>query len=196
MARIPDHQSHYDDLDERVAAIEVDLRNVISSVKGVSEDVRALAASVVKASSPRPTNWGTIIAACALILGIGNAVFWPLDFRMTELKSDQNKLEEAFSKHAALPLHPVGESRMNAIENDLRERSRGNSERIKELDAKITKETETADRRFDEKLADIRRDLEEVKGITPGAMAKLASIDLRLQILERGIILEGKPKLP
>ena len=145
-------------LEPRVAKVETELEAVVGNLGLLSSDVRSLAASVrqqgdnfdlqmrqlhvavTSAAGPRKMQWEAIIAAVALIMAIGASALSPLYLRMADVQTDLKEEQLARTAHEQLKLHPVGETRINAMEQILKEGRDRNSEAIRELDAKLQKE--------------------------------------------------------
>ena len=117
-------------LEPRVARVETGLemltRDVASLVQvvreqgsGIENQIRELAIGVTQAAAPRRTYWQTLIAMVMLIMAIGSAVFWPLNQTANENRLSLQRMEQNFSAHVQLQLHPVGQALLGRLEDQL-----------------------------------------------------------------------------
>lgn len=145
-------------LESRVARNEANIESIAKTVDSLSKDVRqltqllqkhseeieaqikSLLVAVTSAAGPRKTDWHLVLGGVGLVLAIGAAVFSPLLLRINDLQIVVEKHSVDLRDHAKLPLHPVGETRINALETSLRERGQTNAANIRELDTKLQKE--------------------------------------------------------
>jgi hypothetical protein len=139
-------------LEARVSKVEVHIESITTSIATMTQSVselatvvrtqdehveaqmRQLLVAVTAAAGPRKTEWGVIISALGVLLAIGAAAFSPLLLQLGHLQSDMHNMEISSIEHSKLPLHPVGHSRIDALELALRESSVINANAIKELD--------------------------------------------------------------
>lgn len=140
-------------LEPRVAKLEVGLDRLTSDVQNLAvvvreqgsqmeQEIQKLVVAVTQASGPRKTDWSTIFAGIMLVLAIGSAVFWPLNQTSQNSKDDIVLLRQELSNHRALNLHPVGEARINAMEQKFNDLVDNNSKNLDALDKKLQKEIE------------------------------------------------------
>lgn len=149
------HDLHRHDLEPRVARVEAALESVTANINALTNDVRslgdvmreqgagverqlqALSVGIAEANAPRRTDWGTLIAAGALVLALGSAVLMPIYSSMGEMSAKLATLSTTLDRHRMLKLHPVGEARIDALEQGLRTRSADNLKQIDRLAEQI-----------------------------------------------------------
>lgn len=164
----------------RMVAVETRMETVTTSLQNVANDIRDLSAvvrqqgtniegqisqllvAVTQASAPRKTDWQTLIAGVGLILAIGAAAFSPLLLRLNDVQNGLGRLEAREEKHEALPMHPVGMARLDAIERITNERTLANAEAIKTLDIKLQREAQLQNDLLREKTEAVNRTVAEL----------------------------------
>jgi len=135
----------------RVAKLETSMEMLTNNVNTLTNNVRdqgvdiekqlrELTASINLVASPKQTNWSTIIAAIALILALGAAVFAPLNMRINENKISIEKLSGFHFDHEKLPLHPVGETKIAGLEGSIADKHHLFEQSIGELNDKLQEE--------------------------------------------------------
>lgn len=166
-------------LEPKVAKLEVAVDTVTKDLASLTGIVRELAQGVQKqwqqteaqysqllvaverAAAPRKTDWHLVLGAVGLILALGAAAFSPMMLRTNDLQDTVNRMQSSFSAHERLNLHPVGESKISAIEADLKERSQRNTEAIREIDAKLQKEYVLIDAAIRERVMALDKELKD-----------------------------------
>ena len=110
-------------LEPRVAAIEAqlttltsDVSDLVGAVRKQGEQMGALALAIERVSAPKQANWlaliGTVVSVVLLFVTIGSLVLYPMTKEITHL--------QAWSvHHSELELHPVGKTRIDALERRL-----------------------------------------------------------------------------
>lgn len=144
------NESH---LEPRVARLETGLetltRNVTDLVNTMRENTTAtntkidnLAIAVTQASAPKETNWGVVISAFGLILALGAAVLIPLNNATNDNKLAIQRHEQTMIEHMKLDMHPVGQSKIEALTREVEFNRLEMTKRDEALDIKIQKETQ------------------------------------------------------
>jgi hypothetical protein len=119
-------------LEPRVAILESGLNILTKNVNDLTTAVKdnsvsmedkleRLTIAVTQAQAPKKTDWGTIIAAIALILAIGSAVFWPLNQSAHQNRLDIEKTLLISDAHQKLELHPVGQALVQRLESQIKD---------------------------------------------------------------------------
>jgi hypothetical protein len=150
-------------LDVQVEALTRDVASLSSSIRDLSEIVQKhwqqtegqfqqVLVAIERASAPRKTDWHLVLGALGLILAIGAAAFSPLMLRLSDVQQDVDKTQINLKAHESLNLHPVGQTRVDALEADLKDRSLRNSEAIRDMDIKLQKEYTLIDSAIREKV--------------------------------------------
>lgn len=158
-------------LEPRVAKLELGMERITADIKELSgavasqgerveTQIQQLVIAVTQAQSPKKTDWQTIIAAIALIMAIGSAVFWPLSQQVTEARDELAKYHDSMAQHVKLDMHPVGWALVQRMEQQLQSHISNNEKEFRnhvDLD-----EREFADihAEFKEKLMCLKNDLE------------------------------------
>lgn len=136
-------------LESRVATIEAqlqtlagDVSDLVGAVRKQGEQMGLLAIAIERSSAPKRTEWlaiiGTAIGSSLLFISIGTLVLTPMNKEM-------HALEIWRQKHIDLELHPVGKSRIDALEKNLLEHATVNAAGIRELDTKLQVEMRLLD---------------------------------------------------
>jgi len=104
----------------RLTVVERELETLTKDVKEMCKSVRDLTVLVTEVKAPRRVDWfplfGAVMSAIVLIMAIGSAVIVPLNSEVTALKLANDRQRDRFDLHTVLPLHPVGASRVDALE--------------------------------------------------------------------------------
>ena len=154
-----EQQTH---LEPRVARLEVGLETLTKAVNDIASTMRdnntstnakidQLAVAVTLAGAPRKTDWSLFVSIGFFILALGSAVFWPLNKSTQDNKVAIEKYHDEMTEHMKLPLHPVGQARidgMDLVRTELIARDTA-------LDNKIQKETQLALEASNTKIADL-----------------------------------------
>ena len=136
-------------MEATIESVTRDIGNLAHIVQGISGTVADLAKStneqfekllvgITTAAAPRRTDWQVVIAAAVLCLALGAAVLTPISAQIVHLDTQTEALNSQIDAHMRLPLHPVGESRVNDLEKNLTARL---EELTKELDLVRTQGT-------------------------------------------------------
>lgn len=193
-----------DHLEPRVAKVETaieaitrDINALVSNVRDLTSAVRTqgdqtdaqirnLLVSVTAAAGPRKTDWALLIGAIGLILAIGAAAFSPMLLRINDLYTKQDKTEERMREHELLRLHPVGESRLNAIEEAMKTAVGINPQGIRDLDNKLQREFNLATKNVIEKVDALRTVVEEIRiNGSPITRERLSTLETQIKGLEK-----------
>lgn len=138
-------------LEPRVAKLETGLDILTQNVQNLTTAVREnsiamedklerITIAVTQAQAPKKTDWSIVISGVLLIMAIGSAVFWPLNQTSQNNKDDLLRLEQKFDQHQSLTMHPVGEAKVETVENTLESIKTEIVSRDSALDSKIQKE--------------------------------------------------------
>lgn len=153
-------------LEPRVARLETGLESLTKAVNDIATTIRdnnnstnikidALAVGLANAAAPKKTDWGLFIAGIGLILALGAAVLVPLNNSTQDNKQSIEKYHEAMVEHMKLPLHPVGQARIDGMEKAI-DLTRGELiARDTALDTKIQRETQLMTDLISAKLIDL-----------------------------------------
>lgn len=190
-------------LEPRVAKLELGMERLTEDVKDlanvvriqgqtVEQEIQKLVVAVTQASGPKKTDWGTIIAACGLILAIGGAAFWPLNQQVQELKAQQTAYHTSMVDHQKLDNHPVGAALVTRLEEQLKIHAQINEKEMQDHIAQATRDHETMRTHFHEeiemlqKLTDAKLALAEAeaKGYQSKNDLYIDKLFGRVQILE------------
>jgi len=132
------------ELGPRVATLETELRQVVKAISDqttildrVEGQIQALALALKDVGAPKQANWfaliGTAVSVTLLFITLGSLVLFPISKEIAHL--------QAWSEHHGdLELHPVGKTRIDALEKSALERAAINATGIRELDAKLQAE--------------------------------------------------------
>lgn len=167
-------------LEGTMDAIATNLRDLTGLVREQGQQMQALVVAVTTATGPHKTDYGVAISAVFLVITIGSLVLYPMGKELNVAVAD-------LREHQRLTLHPVGESRINALEVLLKDGRDRNSDSIRELDAKLQKETQLTDSNIRERVAELQKQLDDVR--LNGAPANRE----RLSILEEKLKSNGHP---
>ena len=140
-------------LEPRVAKLEVGLDRLTDDVRNLAlvvreqgtqmeGEIQKLVVAVTQAAGPRATNWGNIIAAVGVALAVGSAIFYPLNQTTQENKIAIERYHTSMVEHQKLDMHPVGQTRIDALVKDVDITKADLVRRDSELDTKIQKETQ------------------------------------------------------
>lgn len=140
-------------LEPRVAKLETGLEILTRDVAtlaqvtreqgiNIEKQIQQLAVGVTQASGPRKTDWSVIISALFLVMAISSAVFWPLNQTSQNNKVEVQALEQKISDHFKLPLHPVGQARIDQMQKTLDDTIFTSQHDLDALDKKLQKEIE------------------------------------------------------
>lgn len=113
-------------LEPRVASLETELRVVVKAVGDLTKafdrvetQIQSLALMVERVGAPKQANWLALIATAVsvtlLFVTLGGLVLLPMGKEITRLQAWSDH-------HGNLELHPVGKTRIDALERELRER--------------------------------------------------------------------------
>lgn len=156
-------------------ALQRDIPTLTTDVRALVKTVGDLALMVTEAKAPRRVDWfplvGMIVSVIVLVMAIGSAVIVPLSNQVALLKESQERQRERTDVHTALPLHPMGATRVDALERLsllLTEQLRQN---LDTLDKKLQRETELT-------TANAKREVELAHA---NVVSRVADLDLRLQ---------------
>jgi hypothetical protein len=185
-------------LEPRVAAIETqlgtltsDVSDLVVAVRKQGEQMGALAIAIERSGAPKQANWfaliGTAISVTLLFITLGGLVLLPM-------AKEINRFEVWNEKHGDLELHPVGKTRIDALEKSVLERAAVNAAGIRELDVKLQKEYQLIDAGVRERVAAVERELRERWIIDSGGISKIS--DKTENILNRITVLETIAKQP
>lgn len=156
-------------LEPRVATLETELRQVVKSIgelttgfgeftKTVESQFRSMAVLLERVAAPKQTNWavlvGVSVSVTMLFITIGGLVLYPMS-------KEFNGLAAWREKHSDLELHPVGKTRIDALEKAVTERAEMNAAGIRELDAKLQKEYQLMDASVRERVGSVEREVRE-----------------------------------
>ena len=183
-------------LEPRVAALESGLDHLAADVKDLATVVRAqgqnvehemqkLVIAVTQAQAPKKTDWSLFISIGFFILALGSAVFWPLNKTGQDNVMTIQRLEQKLDAHMQLPLHPVGQARVDSIEKLMNEREVNYQTQHRLLDEKIQRETALLLANTDTKVSDL--DFRIQKEFNALNMA----MDLRVGHIEQYVIHEN-----
>ena len=181
---------------ERLVKVESDVKTFGDELRELSGDVRSLTSTVrlqgdqtssaiarlseavVRSTAPKETQWlpiiSTVLSAVGIIVIIGGLVFWPI---VREL----NRLGAEFSKHESLKLHPVGEARIDALENALENTGERNAKAITALEHQLEKRAEQLASTTDKNAAAIQVQLESMRDRSiPPIVERLAILETKV----------------
>ena len=134
-------------LSASVESIGSDLRDFIDVSRKfnatIEESLRANAAAIAEAKAPRRTDWQTVIFGISLIMAVGVAWIEPLRLRVWDTEMKNTLQDSLYREHEKLELHPVGRSRVDAMEKKFDELSARNKESITELGDRTKAEIES-----------------------------------------------------
>lgn len=175
-----------------LGALTKDVKDLASVVRQHGENIelqfRGLHVAITSAAGPRQTNWGTLISAALLTMAVGGASLSPLYLRMSDVQNSLAKSELKFETHEKLDLHPVGENRIDAMEDELRAASVRNAKGITELDVKLQKEYQLIDANVRERVNAVEREVSSRWVIDGTALQKIqdsvAANNVRLAVIE------------
>ena len=152
-------ETELESLTKDIASLTVNIKDLSSAVSRQSENVekqfQSLAVAVTTAGAPRKTDWGVIVAAVGMVFMAGAATLSPLYLRMNDVQVSAFRSMQRMDDHEKLVMHPVGLSRVDALEKSLRERASENSDDIRALDSKLQKETELTANKIEQRVSDL-----------------------------------------
>ena len=94
------------------------------------DQIRHLTQLATDAKAPKETNWiglgGVLLSLVSVLALVGGLVLWPLAKELDELKRD-------YREHAHLTLHPVGATKVDAIEKAFDVRARELETRLRDF---------------------------------------------------------------
>lgn len=155
-------------LEPRVAKVETQIESISTSLNALTGDVRSLAGivrehaenvesqirsltvAVTTASGPRKMEWSVVMTAIFLVMAIGTAALSPMYLRLDDTRAEAKRIDSAIHAHESLPMHQVGQARMDALTERVR--------RVEDDGSGITRE----------RLAIIESWIEEQKSRTKG----------------------------
>ena len=118
--RVATIESELKSLTRDVGMLTKDVRDLVQAVKVQSDNydaqLRKITVDLVGVSGPRPMNWGVLLNGVGLSLAIGAAVFYPMNFRITEMSERASGFMKEFRDHEKLTLHPVGTAKVEALD--------------------------------------------------------------------------------
>lgn len=156
-------------LEPRIASLETELRGVIKLVgelsRSVSEatervetQIHGLAVALERVGAPKQANWlalvGASVSVVLLCVTIGSLVLMPIS-------KEINRFESWQEHHDNLELHPVGKTRIDALEKSVLERAAINAAGIRDLDVKLQKEYQLMDASVRERVGASEREVRE-----------------------------------
>ena len=122
MARI---ETELESVQRDVGIISADVRSLSVAIRQqgdlFTEQLRQLNISVVNAAAPRKLDYSVILTAIALVMAIGAAVLSPIYLQIASLQKIAEAHRDEFVSHSKLDMHPVGLTRINALERSLYE---------------------------------------------------------------------------
>ena len=119
------------------------------------EKLGQLAITVSKISVPRGADPNTLIQLGLLILAVGSIIFATLGQRITSIESVNENQTALFAAHEKLPLHPVGQARIDALEKRIDKQERDTTSAIEHLDLKLQKEYELMNATVDSRIREL-----------------------------------------
>lgn len=147
-------------LEPKVAKLETLMDTVTANVVQLAVTVERLADRVDVVAAPKAFQWQPILTAGVLVLAIGAATLAPLTQRVDRHAVLLDHLDEALTHHQALPLHPVGQARMEELEKAMQVQGQTLA---KELDIVRTQGTPITSARLsvlESELAEVQRQLQ------------------------------------
>lgn len=187
-------------MEPRVTRVEAQLESVVRDIgtltvnvhelakavqeqgENIDSQIKQLSVALVQASGPRKTDWSLVISALGLILTLGAATLSPLYLRLHDTSLSVEKLDDRFTTHERLKLHPVGEARIDMLEKFISNSITNNEKNIKELDDKLQKESTLLLSVIDQKIKDIDSNFSEVKRDgSPITRERLAVIESQIK---------------
>ena len=183
-------------LEPRVASLENEVRHVVklvgdltASFDRVEEKLQSLALALQQVGAPKQANWFALIGAgvsvTLLIVTIGGLVLLPMG-------KEINRLEDWHQKHSDLELHPVGKTRIDALERSVLERAAVNADGIRDLDVKLQKEYQLIDASIRDRVGAVEREVRERWVVDANGLQKIA--EKTETTLSRFAVLEEKIK--
>lgn len=167
-AQIANHlESRLAKTETQIESLTDDVRSLVNVVRQQGDEfqlqMRQLSIAVTTAAGPRKVDWSTIISAIGLIIGIGASALSPLYLRMGDVQDKVEHQQRLIEEHHKLPMHAGGQIRMDFMEKALGAAVDFNKQAVADLDSKLNKQFETAESNLREKVAEIKRTIEEVK---------------------------------
>jgi uncharacterized protein HemX len=164
--RVATIESELKSLTRDVGILTKDVRDLVGAVKEQSDNydaqLRKLTVDLVGASGPRPMNWGVLLNGVGLSLAIGAAVFYPMQFRITELSERADSFMAEFRAHEKLTLHPVGTAKVDALDRLVQEEATN----------------------LEKELADLRKSIDEIRlEGSPAMQVQIALMESRIAAL-------------
>ena len=136
----------------------------VRQAENMEKEIQGLAVAVTSAAGPRKTDWQTIVGAIGVIMAVGAACLAPLYMRVADVETGIEHQKELFAIHEKLVMHPVGSSRVDALELALREKAVQNDTAIKSLDMKLQNETILTTKTIDQRISDLDNRLQHEFG--------------------------------
>jgi hypothetical protein len=181
-------------LEPRVASLEAELRQVVKAVGDlttgfdrVEAQIQNLSILIERVSAPKAANWLALIATgtsvTLLFITIGALVLLPMTKEITHLQAWNGR-------HGDLELHPVGKTRIDALEKSVLERAAINANGIRELDVKLQKEYQLMDASVRERVGAVEREVRERWVVDSAGLQTIA--DKTEKALSRITVLETK----
>ena len=127
-SRLSKAETLLDGLLKTVDSLASNVQTIATTIREHAEttdkQINSLAVEIIKAGAPKQANWlGLISASVAistLLMAIGAAVLLPLNQRVEMIRNELMNLNAQCREHELLQLHPVGKSRIDALEIELR----------------------------------------------------------------------------
>ena len=110
------------DIVNLVAVVHGLSTTVTNLAQNTSAQIERLAVGLAAATGPRKTDWAVLVAAGVLVLAIGNGALSPITQRVSDLQDNQVRLRQQLEDHKMLPLHPVGQARIDILDRDVNEK--------------------------------------------------------------------------
>lgn len=178
----------------QIESLTNDVRSLVNVVRQQGDEfqlqMRQLSVAVTSASGPRKVEWSTIVSAIGLIIGIGASALSPLYLRLTDVQEKVEQQRTLIEEHNKLTMHPGGQIRMDFMEKALGIAVDFNKQAIAELDSKLNKQFDTAEVNLKEKVAEIKKIIDEVRYVGSTLTRE------RLAVIESELAeLTGKPEL-
>lgn len=132
-------------LDKLVTTVDKQSLEIKQQSSETNRQLQHLIGAVTAASGPKNTDWKMLISLGLFILAIGGVAFSPMFIQIADNKTELTRLTDRAIEHQKLNLHPVGESRVDALEAMMVRLAKDNREAIVALDAKLVHEVMLAD---------------------------------------------------
>ena len=119
-----------------------------------------------------------------MIIAISAATLSPLYLKITELHNSLAAVETKFEKHQDLKLHPVGESRVNALENSIQGSLNIADKKISDLGNRVQRESDLTRALINSNLQELKNQFEDVKqNGSPATRERLSVIEEKMKSL-------------